>query len=104
MRRSSHDGKVFSMPVRNDCMLSFSRILYDEEMIVVYNGSLTSDDEEYVEVDPHINPEGSTFRYVYGNKGKIHVLRDEEGTHHFIKIKLRPGQFVVLSNQNLAGQ
>lgn len=99
MRESSNDGRTFTLPVKPDCMLAFSRILYDEELTVVYNGSLTHDDEEYIDVDRHINPEGSTFRYIYGNKGKIHVLKNEDGTHHFIKVTLKPGQFVVLTNQ-----
>lgn len=98
MREASHDGKIFNLPVFHDSMLAFSRILYDEEMLIVYNDSQTSDDEEYVCVDRHLNPDGSTFRFCYGDHGKIHVLKNEEGTRHFIKIKLKPGQFVILTN------
>ena len=82
-------------------MLAFSRILYDEEMVIVYNSSLVHDDEEYIGVDSHLNPEGSVFRYLYGGKGKIHVLKNEDGTRHFVKIKLRPAQFVILTNQEI---
>ena len=102
MRESSPDGKYFSMPVRQDCMLSFSRILYDEEMLVVYNSSLTNDDEEYIGVDAHLNPEGSAFRYCYGGHGKVHVLKNEEATRHFVRLKLKPAQFVILTNRNIA--
>jgi alpha-amylase len=101
MRESSPDGKHFSMPVKQDCMLPFSRILYDEEILVVYNSSLTNDDEEYIGVDAHLNPEGSTFRYCYGAHGKVHVLKNEEDTRHFVKIKLKPSQFVILTNRNI---
>ena len=101
MRESSHDGKNFNLPVFHDSMLAFSRILYDEEMLIIYNDSQTSDDEEYVCVDRHLNPDGSAFRFCYGDHGKIHVLKNEEGSRHFIKIRLKPCQFVILTNRNI---
>lgn len=100
MRESSQDGKSFQLPVTHDCMLSFSRILYDEEMLIVYNDSLTNDDEEYIAVDRHLNPEGSVFRFFYGDEGKIHVLKNEDGSRHFVKLNLKPAQFVILSNRD----
>lgn len=98
MRESSHDGKNFLLPRHHDCMLAFSRILYDEEMVIVYNDSLINTDEEYIGVDRHLNPEGSAFRFCYGDKGKVHVFKNEDGSRHFIKLTLQPGQFVILSN------
>ena len=102
MRESSHDGKTFSLPLSHDCMLAFSRILYDEEMLVVYNDSLSSSDEEYIVVDRHLNPEGAVFRFCYGGSGKVHVLKNEDGSRHFVRIMLKPSQFVILTNR-LAG-
>lgn len=101
MRESSSDGKHFGLPVTHDAMIAFSRILYDEEMLVVYNDSLTLDDEEYISVDRNLNPEGSVFRYLYGGKGKIHVLKNEDDNRHFIKIELKPTQFVILTNEKI---
>lgn len=101
MRETSTDGKTFELPVTHDCMLAFSRILYDEEMLVIYNDSLTQDDEEYIAVDRYLNPEGTVFRYAYGGHGKIHVLKNEDGSRHFIKIKLQPTRFVILINENV---
>ncbi|SKC83458.1 alpha-amylase family glycosyl hydrolase [Ohtaekwangia koreensis] len=101
MRESSQDGRKFQLPLTQDCMLAFSRILFDEEMIFVYNSSKLEDDEEYIAVDSYLNPEGSFFRYCYGGQGKIHVLKNEDGSRHFIKIKLSPSQFVILTNQNI---
>ncbi|WP_276370767.1 alpha-amylase family glycosyl hydrolase [Chryseolinea sp. H1M3-3] len=98
MRDFSQDGKTFHLPVYEDCLLAFSRILYDEEMLIVYNDSTIEEDEEYICVDRHLNPEGSVFRYCYGATGKIHVLKNEDGSRHFIKLKLKPEQFVVLTN------
>ncbi len=102
MRDFSNDGKAFHLPIYDDCMLAFSRILFDQEILIVYNHSLTSDDEEYIGVDSHLNPEGSVFRFCYGDHGKIHVLKDEDGRRHFVKIKLKPGQFVILTNKNVS--
>jgi len=99
MREFSHDGNTFQLPVTQDCMLAFSRILYDEEMLIVYNSSLVQDDEEYIGVDSHLNPEGAVFRYVYGGRGKIHVLKNEDGSRHFVKVKLKPSEFAILTNQ-----
>jgi len=100
MRESSEDGRVFRMPITSDCLLAFSRILYDEECIIVFNCSAVSDDEEYIVVDRYLNAEGAVFRYCYGGRGKIHVLKSEDGLRHFVKIKLKANQFVILSNQS----
>jgi alpha-amylase len=100
MRESSQDGKTFQLPITQDCMLSFSRILYDEEMLIVYNDSLINDDEEYIAVDRHLNPEGSVFRFCYGDEGKVHVLKNEDGSRHFVKLTLKPAQFVILCNRD----
>ena len=99
MREYSNDGITFHLPIHHDCMLAFSRILYDEEMLIIYNDSLVNEDEEYIMVNKELNPEGNTFKYCYGSKGKVHVLKNESDTHHFIKIKLKPTQFVILSNR-----
>jgi alpha-amylase len=102
MRESSEDGKTFTLPVRHDCMIAFSRILYDVEILIVYNDSTTLVDEEYIAVDRHLNDEGRTFRFLYGAKGKLYVLRNEDGSRHFVKIKLNPTQFVILTNADTA--
>lgn len=99
MREYSDDGNTFHLPVTRDCMLSFSRILFDEEMLVVYNTSLSQEDKEYIAVNPELNPEGSRFRFLYGADGEVHVLSNESHSHHFVKLNLKPGQFVILTNQ-----
>lgn len=98
MRKLSDDGVNFHLPVFEKSLLAFSRVLYDEEFVVAYNISLTQPDEEYILVDPLLNPEGSKFCFVYGGQGHVSVLRNEEGNRHFIKLRLAAGQFVILSN------
>lgn len=96
MRESSPDGKHFSLPVGANKFLAFSRVLYDEEMLIVYNESATDEVEQYVTIDTRLNLEGAFFRYIYGSRGKVHVLGNEEGSRHFVKLKLQPSQFVIL--------
>jgi glycosidase len=98
MRKYSKDGKNFCMPTSEGCLIAFSRILYDEEIVVVFNSSLTLDDDEYIEVDHHINPEGRAFNSIYGPPEQTHVLKSELDQLHFIRVKLAPTQFAVLSN------
>jgi len=99
MREMSDDGINFHLPVFEKCLLAFSRVLYDEEFVIAYNISLTQTDVEYILVDPLLNPEGSKFHFVYGARGHLSVLRNEEGNRHFIKLNLAPDQFVILSNE-----
>ncbi|WP_439585618.1 alpha-amylase family glycosyl hydrolase [Dyadobacter bucti] len=99
MRKLSVDGKDFMLPTFEKCLLAFSRVLYDEEIVVAYNSSQDENDEEYVRVDPLLNPQGSSLRFIYGQQGSVNVLLNEEGNKHFIKLKLEPGQFVVLTNK-----
>ncbi len=100
IRKLSNDGKDFHLPVYEDCLLAFSRMLYDEEFVVAYNDSLTSETEEYITVDRFYNQPGSCFYFRYGDEGEVHVMKNEEDHHrHFIKLKLKPAQFVILSNR-----
>jgi len=93
-------GKSFSLPLTQDRMLAFSRILYDKEVLIVYNESATTGDEEYIAVDSRLNAEGSVFRFCYGDTGKVHVLKNEDDSHHFVRLSLKPSQFVILTNQS----
>ncbi|MDN3670529.1 alpha-amylase family glycosyl hydrolase [Echinicola jeungdonensis] len=99
MRKYSKDGINFQLPLHINCLLAFSRVLYDEEMVIAYNTSTNLEIEGYITVQREINPEGSVFRFVFGGKGKIHVLKDEKDSRHFLKLRLAPTQFVILSNQ-----
>lgn len=102
MREFSNDGKIFHLPVYHNCMIAFSRILYDEEILVVYNESLNNADEEYIMIDKELNPEGSWFGFCYGGHGKLQVFKNEDDSRHFIKLNLNPTQFVILSNRNVS--
>ncbi len=99
MRKQSMDGENFTLPTFEKCLLAFSRVLYDHEVVIAYNSSMTEEDQEYIRVDPLLNPQGSVFAFIYGQSGNVNVLTNEEGSRHFIKLRLAPGQFVILSNK-----
>lgn len=50
MRDYSNEEKTFHLPIHQECLIAFSRILYDEEMLIVYIDSLKNYDEEYIMV------------------------------------------------------
>ncbi len=97
----SENGKDFRMPIDDKCLIVFSRILFDDEILIAYNPSMEKDNEMYVEIDTHINHQGRDFHFLYGQTGVVQVLRADEGYMHFIKLKLAPTQFVILSNQDV---
>ena len=92
----STDGIYFHFPNCKECLLAFSRVLYDEEMIMAYNISSTETREEYVTVG---KKRKGDFKFIHGDTGKIVVETDADETNHFIRLKLKPMQFVMLSNQ-----
>ncbi|CAD5265273.1 MULTISPECIES: alpha-amylase family glycosyl hydrolase [unclassified Imperialibacter] len=99
IRKLSRDGKDFHLPVYADSLIAFSRMLYDEECVVAYNHSLEHEVEQYVTVDKYFNREGCSFHYLYGGKGEVHMLKSEDNDRNFIKVKLQPSQFVILTNR-----
>lgn len=99
IRKLSKDGQSFHLPVHEDSLIAFSRMLYDEEYIIAYNDSLTQTVEQYVTVDKHYNQEGALFHACYGTSDALHVLKNENDDRRFIKLRLEPAQFVILNNR-----
>lgn len=98
MRQVSTDGTYFHLPECEKCLLAFSRILFDHEIVVAYNISTTEEREEYVTVKRLPNASHRQFIYLYGGSGTIKVSENQDSTRNFIKLKLKPMQFVILSN------
>ncbi|MEQ8812843.1 MAG: alpha-amylase, partial [Imperialibacter sp.] len=99
IRKLSKDGKDFHLPVFTDSLIAFSRMLYDAECVVAYNHSLEHEVEQYVTVNKYFNKDGSSFHYLYGGEGEVHMLKSKDNDRYFIKLKLQPAQFVVLTNR-----
>ena len=99
MRKISSDGTNFHLPECEKCLIAYSRVLFDQEIVVVFNSSTSEAKEEYVTVKQQPHAEESFFKFLYGNTGKVQVLENPEGSRQFIKLYLKPMQFVILSNQ-----
>lgn len=93
----STDGIYFHFPDCKECLLAFSRVLHDEEWVIAYNISLTEVKEEFVTIGRRRTGE---FRFIHGDTGKIKVETSEDKLNYFIRLKLNPLQFVILTNSD----
>tara|TARA_R110000822_G_scaffold53643_9_gene138282 strand:- start:4179 stop:5864 length:1686 start_codon:yes stop_codon:yes gene_type:complete len=100
-REISKNGVDFHFPDGKECLLAFSRILHQGEILVVYNSSPKDTKEEYIAVDTAINKEDSLMDCIYGNKKKIRIEKntDQEAGRLFIKVKLKPMEFLMFKNK-----
>jgi alpha-amylase len=100
-REISKNGVDFHFSDGKECLLAFSRILHQGEILVVYNSSPKDTKEEYIAVDTTINKEGSLMDCIYGNKKKIRIKKntDQEAGRLFIKVKLKPMEFLMFKNK-----
>lgn len=99
-RKTSENGLDFHFPECEKCLLAFSRILHQGEILVVYNSSPKDTKEECIAIDTTINKEGSLMECIYGNKKKIRIEKntDQEACCLFIKVKLKPMEFLMFKN------
>ena len=95
MCKVSTDGVYFHYPDCPECLLAFSRVLHDDEILIAYNISSTRVSEEFVTVGHRGNGE---FRFLFGDTGKVKVETHPDVKKNFVKLRLEPMQFVILSN------
>lgn len=94
--KTAKAGKDFAFPNDSECLFAFSRVLYDEEVLVVYNISTVNTYEERITVGRHLH---GRFRYLYGGEGEVPVLTEDiEGHTHYVTLRLNPMEFAVLKN------
>lgn len=99
-RQTSTDGLDFHYPNRAGCLLAFSRILFEGEILVVYNSSLNEIKEEYIAVDRNINNPLTHMQCIFGRKRKYMIQKTSvrENNPYFIKLKLKPMEFLIFKN------
>jgi glycosidase len=68
-RPISSDGRIFTISASNGGVLAFSRILNDEEVVVVANTNVDQGTSVDVIVDMHLNQPGAQLQVLYSNKG-----------------------------------
>lgn len=100
MRETSKDGIHFHLPECNKCTLAFSRILYDQEVVFVFNSSTCDAREEHILVDCQLNRNHKCMKPVYGYKSNVEILHSENPAKPacYIKLYLTPKQLVILKN------
>ncbi|HEU5147937.1 MAG TPA: hypothetical protein VFT90_14525, partial [Chryseosolibacter sp.] len=79
-------------PNCKECLLAFSRVLFDDELLVAYNISGSETKTEFVQVDANGD---DLFEVVFGSEGIIPVERVND-SFSYVKLELSPLQFVVL--------
>jgi len=67
-RPISGDGRTFAQSASAPGVLAFSRILNDEEIVIAANTQLDAPCAVDVIVDASLNPVGTAYRVLYGNK------------------------------------
>jgi hypothetical protein len=88
-------------------ILSFSRILSDNEVLIVANTSTQDSWAGAVLVDDMLNPVGKQFRVLYSNQAKyetpgpvVEVAEIDGGVTHgplrFISVNVRPMEIQIL--------
>ncbi|MEY8021365.1 alpha-amylase family glycosyl hydrolase [Muriicola sp. SD30] len=99
-RKTSKNAVGFHYPNCEECLLAFSRILHNGEILVVYNSSPKDAKEEHVLIDATINKAGRQMKCIYGGKTKIKVQKNADGqdSRLYIKLKLKPMEFLIFKN------
>jgi glycosidase len=113
-RPISGDGVHFGISTLAPGILSFSRILFDQEVLIVANTSTQNSWAGAVLVDEMLNPVGKQFRVLYSNQdqfetpepvverpsGSVEVAEIDGGVTrgpvHTISVNLRPMEIQIL--------
>jgi glycosidase len=100
MRETSTDGTHFKLPDCAECTLAFSRLLYDEEVLFVYNSSPGDVKQECILLDSQINKTKKWMMPVYGVSGNVEIQHSEDIANPvcYIHLYLKPMQLVILKN------
>ena len=100
IREISKDGIHFHLPECHNCTLAFSRILYNEEVLFVFNSSTHDVKKEYILIDCQLNRDKQWMNPVYGYKSNVEILHSPDPSNPIchIKLYLKPMQLVILKS------
>lgn len=100
-RETSKNGIDFHYPNCEECLLAFSRVLHNGEILVVYNSSPKDSKEEHITIDKVINSANTYLKCIHGRKTKIKIQNNKCGQDDrlFIKLKLSPMEFLIFKNK-----
>ena len=98
-REISSDGYSFGLPNKHPCILAFSRILVEQEVLFAYNTSTEQEYHYYVMISNKLNHAGEKFKFLYGGEGEIEIQKHQDQCNHslFIQLHFQPMQMVILT-------
>lgn len=96
-RPTSTDGIRFHFPECKECLLAFSRILFDDEILVAYNASANTTKTEYVQVKSNGS---NNYRFLFGGTGNVPFQSTEDKQINYIQLIMKPLQFIVLEREH----
>jgi glycosidase len=103
-RPISTDTENFYIPTVPGDPIAFSRVLANQEVIVLANPNLHYQWTGYVIVDIILNAHQEAFDLVLSNKpGKSATYYADtysDGRCRYLPVTIKPGEFVILSNRN----
>ncbi|MBX9851332.1 MAG: alpha-amylase [Cytophagaceae bacterium] len=99
IREISESTAPFQLPHCEQCVLAFSRILADEEIVIIYNSSMITSKQIKVKLDSRIQKHKKKMAYLYGGEGELPVekITEDYKEIYYIQIQLNPMQFVIFS-------
>lgn len=96
-RQTSTDGIRFHFPECKECLLAFSRLLFDEEIVVAFNASAHKTKTEYIQVESN----GSIrYQFLFGGAGTVPIESTENKQVCYIKLTMRPLHFILLEREH----
>ena len=96
-RETSSDGVHFHLPECEKCTLAFSRVLFNQEILVVYNTCPSESKMDFIEVDYRINKNKKCMKPIYGYDNPVEIICGKNGAKkRYIRLYLKPMQFVIL--------
>ena len=93
LRETSFLGRPFAIPGRGE-LIAWSRILYDQEVLVVLNTHGTENRGADVTVDASLHPAGSTMTFLYKSDWRDSELCDPP-QNQIVPVQHRNGRATV---------
>lgn len=88
----------FELAHCKECLLSFSRVLAQEETLIVFNTSMTEEKEARVKLESRVQRKREKMVYLYGGEGSVPVettFTDDKEVC-YVLLHLKPMQFSIL--------
>ncbi|MBY0427116.1 MAG: alpha-amylase [Cytophagales bacterium] len=92
-------GLDFKPPHCSACLLAFSRVLFNDETLIVYNSSASTGKIIKVEIECPLRSGKKEMTYLYGGEGTVPVVKAilKQKEIYYVSISIGPKGFAILS-------